>query len=52
MFALATHVPTREAVQLGVNERHQLIESRFVATAPGKQQLGHRRRRWEMTASM
>ena len=27
VFALATHVPTRQSVQLRVNERHQLIES-------------------------
>jgi hypothetical protein len=34
-----THVVPGQAAQLGVNQRHQLIERRPVASAPRKEQL-------------
>ena len=41
VFPLAAHARAGEPAQLGFDERHQLIECRLVAVAPGSQQLGH-----------
>ena len=38
--SLASHAATRDAMQLLVDERHQLLEGSIVAPAPGEQQGG------------
>ena len=38
LLVFSRHVPSGEAMQFGINERSQLVESRFVAVAPSLQQ--------------